>query len=300
MEKERGQYFIMESLINHVDREVSQLEAYVKIAPSLHRLMQEDMSISVYDTEKLLIYIPAKTFNLNLVAGEPLVDGDILATAIRENREMAATVPKEIFGVPFASKVIPLHDKQGKVIGGVGLATSIEKANQLHEVAENLFSIVDETASSFEEITKSATSLAGRIIDVSSHIKNVSTGADQIGQISKVVKGVSDQSNLLGLNAAIEAARAGDAGRGFAVVADEIRKLATNSKENVAQIDDITKGIQGAIDNLNAAFTGINEFADYQVAAIQEISAIVQEINNHAQNLSQMAENHASRMNNRL
>ena len=270
---------------------VSLLDAFVKIAPSLHKLMQDDISISVYDTEKLLIYVPAKTFNLNLTPGEPLVDGDILSTAIKSNKEMAATVPKEIFGVPFASKVIPIHDESGKVIGGVGVATSIEKKNNLHEVSESLSAIVQETAASLEDITVSASNLAERIIDVSNHLKEVGNGTNQIGQISKVVKGLSDQSNLLGLNAAIEAARAGDAGRGFSVVADEIRKLATNSKENVTQIDEITKGIQEAINNLNNAFEGITDFADLQVNSIQQITEIVQDIGKNAQKLSAMAEN---------
>ena len=268
----------------------SLLDAYVRIAPSLHKLMQEDMSISVYDTEKLLIYVPAKTFNLNLTPGEPLVAGDILSTAIQNNKEMSATVPKEVFGVPFASKVIPIHDEKGIVIGGVGVATSIEKANKLFEVSENLMAIVQETAASLEEITKSASDLAERIVDVSDLMKEVSYGTNQIGQISKVVKGISDQSNLLGLNAAIEAARAGEAGRGFSVVADEIRKLATNSKQNVSQIDDITKGIREAIDNLNSAFEGIADFADLQVSSIQQITEIVQDIGKNAQKLSTMAE----------
>ena len=150
---------------------------------------------------------------------------------------------------------------------------------------------MQETAASLEEITKSASNLAERIVDISDHMKEVSYGTNQIGQISKVVKGISDQSNLLGLNAAIEAARAGDAGRGFSVVADEIRKLATNSKENVSQIDDITKGIREAIDNLNNAFEGISDFADLQVGSIQQITEIVHDIGKNAQKLSAMAEN---------
>ena len=277
--------------MNQIESTFSLLDAYVNIAPSLHKLMQEDMSISVYDTEKLLIYVPAKTFNLNLTPEEPLVDGDILSTAIKSNKEMSATVPKEVFGVPFASKVIPIHDEKGYVIGGVGVATSIEKANNLFEVSENLTAIVQETAASLEAITKSASNLAERIVDISDHMKEVSYGTNQIGQISKVVKEISDQSNLLGLNAAIEAARAGDAGRGFSVVADEIRKLATNSKENVSQIDDVTKGIREAIDNLNTAFEGISDFADLQVGSIQQITEIVHDIGKNAQKLSTMAEN---------
>ena len=277
--------------MNLMESKISLLDAFVKIAPNLHKLMQDDMSISVYDTEKLLIYVPAKTFNLNLIRGEPLVDGDILSDAIKNNKEISGTVPKEVFGVPFASNVIPSHDERGNVIGGVGVATSIEKANNLFEVSESLSAIVQETAASLEEITISASSLAERIEDVSNHLKEVRAGTNQIGQISKVVKVISDQSNLLGLNAAIEAARAGDAGRGFSVVADEIRKLAINSKENATQIDEITKGIREAIDNLNNAFEGITDFADLQVTSIQQITEIVQDIGRNAQKLSAMADN---------
>ena len=269
--------------------ELTLLEAFKMVAPLIHKLVQEDMSISIYDTEKLVAYHPAKTFNLGLTLGEKLVDGDILSTAIQKNKEMHAVVPKEIFGVPFASNVIPIHDSNGRVIGGVGLATSIERATKLHEVAINLSSIVEQTVLSLNEITTSVNNLANSVSNGSTHIKEVSTGANEIDTISKVVKGISDQSNLLGLNASIEAARAGEHGRGFSVVADEIRKLATNSKENVSQIDTITKTMQEAIHNLNDAFNGISKFTEQQVNAINEISQIIDEINKNAQQLSNMA-----------
>lgn len=265
------------------------IDAFIMVAPLLKKLVQDDVTIGIYDTEKLIINFPGDTFALNVSSGDSLVEGDIITDAIRENAEKVAIVPKELFGFPLIARAIPLHDSNGKVIGGVGLGTSLEKANTLHEVAESLSAIVEETAASIEEITSSVTNLSDRVTDVSSHMKEVSSGADQIGQISTVVKGVSDQSNLLGLNAAIEAARAGEAGRGFSVVADEIRKLATNSKDNVTQIDEITKNIQKAIRNLNAAFSGINEFTDNQAAAIQQISATIQEVSKNAQHLSQLA-----------
>lgn len=271
------------------ENKIDILEAFVAVAPYLNKLMHDDMSISIYDTERLRLAIPAETFSLNLTPGEPLVEGDILATAIRNNKEIAGIVPKELFGVLFSSKVVPVYDHSGKVVGGVGVGTSLEKASQLHEVAEGLSAIVNQTATSIEQITGSVSTLANRVADISTHMAEVSTGADHIGKISTVVKGVSDQSNLLGLNAAIEAARAGEAGRGFSVVADEIRKLAINSKENVTQIDEITKSMQKAIQNLNTAFSGINEFTENQAAAIQEISATVQKISQSAQHLSEMA-----------
>lgn len=266
------------------------LEAFQKVAPYLNRLIQDDITVGVYNTEQLLINIPGETFDLQVNVGDPLVEGDIVTDAIRQNQDRTAIVPKELFGIPLLARAIPLHDDEGKVIGGVGVGTNLQKSNELFLVADSLSAIVEETAASLEEIAQSVTRLADQVSSASGIISEVTSGADEIGNISSVVRGISDQSNLLGLNAAIEAARAGEYGKGFSVVAEEIRKLATNSKENVGQIDTVTKNIIAAIDKLNSAFSTINEVTTNQAASIEEISATVQEINRNAQNLSAMAE----------
>lgn len=266
------------------------INAFIKIAPLLNDLIHDDITVGIYDTEKLIINIPGKTFALNVSPGDPLMEGDIVTNAIKTNRPLSATLPKELFGFPLIARALPLHDDQGKVVGGVGMGTSLEKANKLFEMAESFSAIVEQTAASVEDISESVTQLADRVTDITGQMKDVSSSANQIGEISSVVKGISDQSNLLGLNAAIEAARAGEVGKGFSVVADEIRKLATNSKENVNQINDITKNIHGLLVTLNQAFGEINTLTDTQSGSIQEFSATIQEISTKAQELAQLAE----------
>ncbi len=271
-----------------IDEEI--LNAFIKVAPYLNQLIQDDITVGIYDTEKLLLNIPGETFSLNVKPGDPLEQGDIITSAIRENSSKSQMVPKELFGFPLIARAIPLQNRQGKVIGGVGVGTSLERSNNLFTVAENLSAIVEETAAALEDIASSVTELADRISNVSSLVGEVNTGATQIGRISSTVRGLSDQSNLLGLNAAIEAARAGEAGKGFSVVADEIRKLATNSKENVGQIDELTSTISTTMENLSNAFSSITDLSTNQAASIEEISATVQEISRNAQHLSELAE----------
>lgn len=266
------------------------LEAFIKIAPHINKLIQDDITIGIYDTKKLLLNIPGETFALNVQKGDPLLPDDIVAGAQRENRIKSALVPKELFGFPLIARAIPLHDEKGQVIGGVGVGTSLKKSNDLFLVAESLSAIVEETAASLDDIASSVTKLVDQVINASDVISEVAIGASEIGKTSTVVRGISDQINLLGLNAAIEAARAGEHGKGFSVVANEVRKLATNSKENVSQIDHVTQNINESILKLNEAFIAINEASTSQAATIQEISATVQEISRNAQNLSEMAD----------
>ncbi|MCY8507808.1 chemotaxis protein, partial [Bacillus atrophaeus] len=69
------------------------LEAFVKVAPYLNSLIQDDITIGIYDTEKLIVNIPAKTFSLNVKAGDPLQEGDIITDAIRRNQKKTSMVP---------------------------------------------------------------------------------------------------------------------------------------------------------------------------------------------------------------
>lgn len=278
--------------MNTIEKETTEeiLDAFIKIAPYLNTLIQDDITIGIYDTEKLLLNIPGETFALNVRKGDPLLAGDIVTDAQRQNSHKSALVPKDLFGFPLIARAIPLHDQTGKVIGGVGIGTSLEKSNNLFMVAESLSAIVEETAASLDDIASSVSKLADQVENASGIISQVTAGASEIGEISTIVRGISDQTNLLGLNAAIEAARAGEHGKGFSVVANEVRKLATDSKDNVSQIDHVTKNINHSIMKLNEAFTAINEVTTNQAATIQEISTTVQEISRNAQGLSEMAD----------
>ncbi len=105
------------------------------------------------------------------------------------------------------------------------------------EKSNNALEVVDQTISTINKLNNDVSSASEMIV-------KLEQDTDSIGGVIDVIKGIAEQTNLLALNAAIEAARAGEQGRGFAVVADEVRTLASRTQESTAEIQAMIEGLQ--------------------------------------------------------
>ncbi|MHB8823017.1 MAG: methyl-accepting chemotaxis protein, partial [Pseudomonadaceae bacterium] len=160
-------------------------------------------------------------------------------------------------------------------------ATSQEVARHAGDAA-HAADAADHAAQQGEAVMQSTihsiTAIRSEITSTAEVVRRLEGDSERIGKVLEVIRGIADQTNLLALNAAIEAARAGEAGRGFAVVADEVRTLAQRTAESTAEIHQIIDSVQtGAVNAVRAIESG-QQRSEQGVEQVTEAGRMLQNI----------------------
>lgn len=266
------------------------LEYLVRLAPVIQELIPLDCMIGVADRGNFLCNVDGREIkNPMAVPGNPIPGESALYKAIQSGETVRVTVPRDAYGVTFKATSVPIRDRSGKVVGGVGLGVSLMAQETLIEVAGSVASLAEESSSAVEELAASAEQLTAHHEDLLKMGEEVSRQVNKTESILGFIREVAEKSNLLGLNAAIEAARAGDGGRGFSVVAEEIRKMSVFSANSVKEIRDILVAINEKVTEMAEKISIVSGLMQNEAAATEEISASVQELATYAGKIEKVA-----------
>jgi len=194
------------------------------------------------------------------------------------SEEISAAAAEQASGADMqrnqTSQVASAMQEMSATVADISLHSThaADLARKASETAKQGGKIVEQTLQKMGEISQS-------VADTAKKVEQLGNSSDEIGKIIGVIDDIADQTNLLALNAAIEAARAGEQGRGFAVVADEVRKLAERTSKATKEIAAMIQGIQGetrhAVEAMKAGTHQVEAGVERTAAAGKSLKEII-------------------------
>jgi len=249
----------------------SQLEA-------INQIFSETNSIVVFDTNEVMGTRWDSKIDLGIKVGTPLekLKGTISYKVYETHKRQEANMSREksIFGIPYRAIGVPIFEEQ-RFVGGITVVLSTEKVQNLHDIGTSINQIGEVLSNTIENISATSEVFAASAQSVNQQMSEIEISIEKIQAVVKTIETISAKINILGLNASIEAARAGDKGRGFAVVADEVRKLGESVRNST---EDIQKSVRLSAQAIKSLVQFVRETAQISEQQALEIGQLIPEM----------------------
>ena len=276
-------------------------EAILRLLDEMGDLADGDLTVMATVTEDITGAI-ADSINYAIDALRSLV------SAINETTLQVSSAAQQTQAT--AMHLAEASDHQAQQITGAStaineMAVSIEgvstHASELADEARKSVDMANSGSDAVQKTINGMDSIRETIQETSKRIKRLGESSQEIGDIVELINDIAEQTNILALNAAIQAAMAGDAGRGFAVVADEVQRLAERSADATKQIEALVKGIQSdtkeAVASMEQSTAGVvsgAQLAQDAGQALEQIESVSEHLADLIRNISESASQQAN------
>ena len=271
------------------NEDISIIECFENILEHLPLLFEDEISFSLTDLNKFIAFKPSENMSAFAKIGDPIPKGDILMNAIKTGKVYSITTDRCTTGFNIRVVAIPIKNKNGKVVGALSYGRSLKNSNDILNLSKSLVDATAQIACTIDIINNQAKNIVNTSSNIQTKITTTLEETKKTDEVISLVNQIASQTNLLGLNAAIEAARAGEYGRGFSVVASEIKKLSTNSKNSINQVNDILNSIKKSVSKIEQDINITTNSSNIQATAVSEITQSIQALKETAQLLEKMA-----------
>ena len=253
------------------------LQDVINVAPYIPLFIDEPVSVAVTNKEAFIYNQPCEEIPVTCNLGEPFPAGSTPGMVISSRERTRREVPPHVYGVPFMSYAIPLWEG-GEVVGCLMIAKSIEKIKGVKDAISTLSEEIEQVVEVVNAITDEIQVVSENNQEICGMMTKLLEETEKMNGILAVINKLSNSSKMLGLNASIEAARAGQAGKGFAVVASEIERMSNNTTQSAKEIGSMLKGVDDQVNNVSEKSKATSDSVSQQAAALQEIAATIENL----------------------
>jgi uncharacterized protein Yka (UPF0111/DUF47 family) len=280
-----------------MEKQKSQLPQMLKeLAPIFYDLITilyggERMMFTITDTEYFIYSAYGPGLDLGIREGTIVKEGTGAHACMVQRKTLRKEVDSSLMGVPYVVYSHALFDR-GEVVGSINIAINrkkheaiLDSSKKLEQFTSTIFDTMRGIYQKSDDLHKLGQSM----------IHEASTSMERLKDANKFITGIksiADQTNMLGLNASIEAARVGQAGRGFAVVAHEIRQLSEGTKNYVNQIKPFLMDIESSTGVIGEKSSVVNEYtselkriSEETLRSLENLTKMVAELNSLQANL---------------
>ncbi|WP_318011004.1 methyl-accepting chemotaxis protein [Clostridium sp. FP1] len=264
------------------------ITSFKEILDQLPALFEDEIAFTLTDKQRFVKFVESENMPAYSQVGKVIPKGEALREVIESGKMKAFTVD-DYNNMSIRVVAIPLKDEQGKVVGAISYGKNLANSTRITKMSvdlSNATASILKVANVINTDIQNIREINTKVVD---EVKNTSDQCNNTDDIIKFIEGIAKQTNLLGLNAAIEASRAGELGKGFGVVASEIRKLSGSSTQSITEINTILKSIKDSVGKVEKIIGIAMTSAEKQEQELTQIIHSVKELNKSAEILAEMA-----------
>lgn len=255
------------------------LEKIIEQLEIMKEVAGKDMIITVYDTEGYIRgYALPDGMPAVLKIGDHFDDvSGGFDRVLRTGKKIHNVLPAEVMGAPYEGDLIPIKE-EGKVIGIIASTYDVTKKDNICKTVDRFKEDVSTIRESIDAISESMQALSAELAAADDLTNMVNSDVNVSAGIVRKVSSNASKSNILALNASIEAARSGEAGRGFAVVANEMGNLAKDSGEAAGEIRQSLDSMRTHLESIVTSIKSTNSSAGENAQKIMAVLPVLEDI----------------------
>lgn len=255
-----------------------QLENYIEMLPVMRQLFPQDVFLTVLDAKGVIVgYSIPEGEKPIMRIGEVLRDSTgALSEVLRTGKPKHNCLPEEVMGEAFEGELVPLME-DGRVVGCLTCTYSVRMKQEMATITTKFQESVGSIQDSLNKLMGGIENLCTLLSDMGQLTNSVESDVHNAVNVVNIINANASRSNILALNASIEAARSGEYGRGFSVVATEMGKLAKDSGSSASEIKDTLTTIMNHLTSIISSIKDASGFADDYRGSIGAIQGILED-----------------------